>query len=112
MSAMRRLSTVTLSAALLVGGALAVAPSAAAADRDCTSYDQSAGVDGNGVNYRTGPGTSYQSKGMLYRADSVKIYCERNGWYYTKLRKKSASGLSVNTPGWIRKDMVRLWLAG
>jgi len=111
MSVIRRLSTVALSATLLAGGALAIAPSASAADRDCTSYDQSAGVR-NGVNYRSGPGTSYKSKGMLYKSDSVKIYCEKNGWYYTKLRTKSASGLAKNTPGWIRKDMVKLWLAG
>ncbi|WP_440581227.1 SH3 domain-containing protein [Streptomyces sp. PT19] len=112
MTVIRRLSTVALSATLLAVGALAIAPSAAAADGDCTSYDRSAGVVRSGVNYRSGPGTFYQSNGMLYRSDSVKIYCERNGWYYTKLRTKSASGLAKNTAGWVRRDMVKLWLAG
>ncbi|MFI5867119.1 SH3 domain-containing protein [Streptomyces sp. NPDC051546] len=112
MPVIRRLTTVALSATLLAGGALAIAPSASAADRDCTSYDQSAGVDGSGINYRTGPSTAYKSKGMLYKKDSLNIYCEKNGWYYTKLRTKSASGLKAGTAGWIRKDMVKLWLAG
>lgn len=111
MSVIRRLATVTLSASLLAGGALAIAPSASAAS-DCSTYDQSAGVDGNGINFRTGAGTSYASKGMLYSKDTLGIYCQKNGWYYAKLKKKSSSGLKAGTAGWIRKDMVKLWLAG
>ncbi|NMA82969.1 MAG: SH3 domain-containing protein [Epulopiscium sp.] len=31
-------------------------------------------INGNGVNLRSGPGTSYSSKGYLYYGDSVGVY--------------------------------------
>ncbi|WP_107382758.1 SH3 domain-containing protein [Streptomyces agglomeratus] len=67
--------------------------------------------DGNGVNYRTGPGTGYSSKGFLYSGDDLRVYCGKGDWYYTKLIYRSKSGLPAGTYGWIRSDML-LQLAG
>ncbi|WP_329020482.1 SH3 domain-containing protein [Streptomyces sp. NBC_01601] len=116
MSVIRRLATVTLSASLLAGTAAALAPAASAATlgSSACSYnitDHDATVGYNGVNYRSGPGTSYASKGFLYSGDDLRVYCGKSGWYYTKLISRSKSGLPAGTYGWIRKDML-LQLAG
>lgn len=115
MSIARRLSTVALSVSLLAGAAAALAPTASAATSSTCTYniaDHDAKVDGAGVNYRTGPSsTSYSSKGLLYTGDSLRVYCGKSNWYYTKLTHRSKSGLSTGTYGWIRSDML-LSLAG
>ncbi|MYZ41094.1 hypothetical protein GT002_39810 [Streptomyces sp. SID4917] len=110
----RRLATVTLSLSLLGGTAAALAPTASAASASTCTYnlaDHDARVDGNGINYRTGPSTGYTSKGFLYDNDSLRVYCGKGDWYYTKLTHRSKSGLSAGTYGWIRSDML-LQLAG
>ena len=110
----RRLATVALSVSLLGGTAAALAPAASAAGSSACTYnitDHNAIVGYNGVNYRTGPGTSYSSKGFLYNGDDLRVYCGKSDWYYTKLIYRSKSGLSAGTYGWIRKHM-RLQLAG
>lgn len=110
----RRAAAVALSASLLAGGAAALAPTASAASSSSCSYnigDHDAIVDGNGINYRTGPGTSYSSKGFLYDGDDLRVYCGKGNWYYTKLIHRSKSGMKTGTYGWIRSDML-LQLAG
>lgn len=111
MSALRRFSTVALSVSLLAGGAAVLAPTASAAS-DCASYDQGAEADGNGINFRTGPSTSYASKGRLYNADQLGLYCKSGSWYKAKLIKRSKGGLPAGTYGWIRQDMLKFHLAG
>ncbi|HWU09617.1 MAG TPA: hypothetical protein VN520_25115 [Streptomyces sp.] len=114
MKSIRRFTTVALSAALMAGGAAALAPAASAATASSCTYnlaDHNAQVDGNGINYRSGPGTSYSSKGFLYDGDDLRIYCGKGDWYYGKLIHRSKSGMAANTYGWIRKDML-LSLAG
>lgn len=114
MKSIRRLTTVALSAALMAGGATALAPAASAATASSCTYnlaDHNAQVDGNGINYRSGPGTSYASKGYLYDGDDLRIYCGKGAWYYGKLISRSKSGMAANTYGWIRSDML-LSLAG
>ncbi|EGX58459.1 MULTISPECIES: SH3 domain-containing protein [Streptomyces] len=114
MTGIRRLATVTLSASLLAGTAAALAPTASAATSSTCTYniaDHNAQVDGAGVNYRTGPSTSYRSKGFLYTGDDLRVYCGKGNWYYTKLTHRSKSGLASGTYGWIRSDML-LSLAG
>ncbi|WP_019061442.1 hypothetical protein [Streptomyces prunicolor] len=109
-----RLSTVALSVSLLAGTAAALAPTASAATSSTCTYniaDHDAKVDGAGVNYRTGPSVTYASKGFLYTGDSLRVYCGKSTWYYTKLTHRSKSGLSTGTYGWIRSDML-LSLAG
>jgi uncharacterized protein YraI len=113
-SAVRRLATVAVSASLLAGAALAMAPAASAVGSSACSYnlaDHNAEVAYNGVNYRTGPGTGYSSKGYLYSGDDLRVYCGKGDWYYTKLIYRSRSGLPAGTYGWIRSDML-LQLAG
>jgi uncharacterized protein YraI len=114
MIGIRRAAAVALSTSLLVGGAAALAPAASAATASSCTYniaDHDASVDGNGVNYRTGPAVTYASKGFLYTNDKLRIYCGKGNWYYSKLLKRSKSGLTAGTYGWIRKDML-LELAG
>ncbi|MFF8932356.1 hypothetical protein ACF1AO_34395 [Streptomyces longwoodensis] len=98
--------TAALAACALSAGA--APPASAATSASCTYNiaDHDARVDGNGVNYRTGPSTSYVSKGFLYDGDSLRVYCGKGTWYYTKLTHRSMSGLPSGTYGWIRKDML------
>ncbi|MEV7156989.1 SH3 domain-containing protein [Streptomyces misionensis] len=110
----RRLATVTLSVSLLAGTAAALAPTASAASASTCTYnlaDFDAHVDGNGINYRTGPSTGYTSKGFLFDNDRLRVYCGKGNWYYTKLTHRLKSDLSAGTYGWIRSDML-LHLAG
>ncbi|MFG2210564.1 hypothetical protein [Streptomyces sp. NPDC048638] len=111
MPALKRFATVALSVSLLAGGAAALAPTASAAS-DCSTYDQSAEVDGNGINFRTGPSTSYKSKGLVYDKDQLGLYCKSGSWYKAKLKKRSKGGLPAGTYGWIRQDMIKFHLAG
>ncbi|MEO3976784.1 SH3 domain-containing protein [Streptomyces sp. CAU 1734] len=110
MAALKRIAAVALSVSLLTGGALVLAPSASA-DSNCSTYDQGAEAK-NGINFRTGPSTSYASKGLLYKADRLALYCKSGSWYKAKLVKRSKSGLKAGTTGWVRQDMIRLHLAG
>jgi uncharacterized protein YraI len=114
MQTRRRLAAFALSASLLTGSAVALAPGASAAEsRKCNvdTPDGNAVVTRNGVNYRGGPGTTYSSKGLLYRGDTLRTYCLStlgdHPWYYGKLSKRSRGGLAKNTYGWIRVDMMR-----
>ncbi|MET8605564.1 SH3 domain-containing protein [Streptomyces rubiginosohelvolus] len=109
-----RAAAVVLSTSLLAGGAAALAPTASAAGSASCSYniaDHNAVADGNGINYRTGPSTSYASKGFLYDGDDLRVYCGKGTWYYTKLIHRSKSGMAKGTYGWVRSDML-LQLAG
>ncbi|CAM5703572.1 hypothetical protein SALBM311S_00634 [Streptomyces alboniger] len=109
MTAFRRTAAMTLSTALLAGGAIALAPTASAASSPKCTYnvtDFTGVVDGDGVNYRTGPSTGYTAKGRLYDGDRLRIYCGKSNWYYSKLTKRSKGGLAKGTTGWIRSDML------
>ncbi|MEU6379626.1 SH3 domain-containing protein [Streptomyces sp. NPDC046909] len=109
MTVLRRAAALTVSAALLAGGAIALAPTASAATSPKCTYnfsDFTGTVDGDGVNYRTGPSTGYTAKGRLYDGDRVRIYCGKGNWYYSALAKRSEGGLAEGTVGWIRSDML------
>lgn len=58
----------------------------------------------NGWNYRTGPGTTYASKGYLYRGDKLTVLCSRGNWDYSQLAQRSKSGIPKGTRGWVRDD--------
>ncbi|WP_328689928.1 SH3 domain-containing protein [Streptomyces sp. NBC_01390] len=58
----------------------------------------------NGWNYRTGPGTTYASKGYLYRGDKLTVLCSRGNWDYSQLTQRSKSGIPKGTRGWVRED--------
>lgn len=61
-------------------------------------------VGKNGWNLRTGPSTTYSSRGYLYRADKLKVLCSRGSWDYSQLTQRSKSGISKSTRGWVRED--------
>lgn len=82
----------TLAAALLVGASLILLPGLAKADSE-------ASVTGNGVNFRTGPGTGYASIGKFYAGDKITVTGESGNWYAA-----SASGRS----GYVYKTYVRV----
>jgi uncharacterized protein YgiM (DUF1202 family) len=109
MTVLRRTAALAVSTALLAGGAMALAPTASAASSPKCTYnltDFTGTVDGNGVNYRTGPSISYTAKGRLYDGDRVRVYCGKGNWYYSSLAKRSKGGLAKGTTGWIRSDML------
>jgi len=60
----------------------------------------------SGVNFRTGPGTGYASKGLLYKNDWGKKIATKGGWIKLQLGKKSRSGLAKNSTGWVAKTYL------
>ncbi|MEU1077754.1 MULTISPECIES: SH3 domain-containing protein [unclassified Streptomyces] len=60
----------------------------------------------NGVNFRTGPGTGYASRGLLYKNDWGKKIATKGSWIKLQLGTKSRSGLPKNTTGWVAKKYV------
>ncbi|MEV8092680.1 SH3 domain-containing protein [Streptomyces nigra] len=60
----------------------------------------------NGVNFRTGAGTNYPSRGLLYKNDWGKKIATKGSWIKLQLGAKSRSGLAKNTTGWVAKRYV------
>ncbi|MFF2206347.1 hypothetical protein [Streptomyces sp. NPDC058145] len=109
----RRVATLATAVTLLAGAAAVAAPTASAVGSSACHYNvtrETSTVTVNGVNFRTGPGTGYASKGLLYKGDTYVAYCGvRKGtaahpqaWLYTKLSHRSKSGLASGTWGWVR----------
>ncbi|MFE3410979.1 hypothetical protein ACFXMT_22420 [Streptomyces mirabilis] len=96
---------------MLFGGAVTMAPTASAVDSSaCNSYwyGFNARIHGNAVNLRSGPGTTYSSKGLLSNETKIYWYCYRDfgpnrwSWDYIKV----LSGPHKNVKGWIRSDYM------
>ena len=107
---LRRASTVAAVGALLFGGAVTMAPTASAVDSSaCNSawYYFNGRITGNNVNLRSGPGTTYSSKGLLSKGTKVYWYCYKDfgpnrwDWDYIKV----LSGPHKNVKGWVRGDL-------
>ncbi|WP_331731917.1 hypothetical protein OG613_49210 (plasmid) [Streptomyces sp. NBC_00015] len=109
----RRLATLTTAAAVLVGAAAIAAPNASAVGSSACRYNvtrDTSTVTANGVNFRTGPGTGYAAKGLLYKGDTFVVHCgvlkgtvaHRQAWLYSKLLHRSKSRLPAGTWGWVR----------
>ncbi|GGY16303.1 hypothetical protein GCM10010358_80050 [Streptomyces minutiscleroticus] len=114
----KRLTAALLGPALIAATTVTLvqAPTASAATTwpsACTiSADFNVSVTASSANLRTGPGTSYTSKGMLYRGDDARSVCmvPKSGgtiWLYIKLTTRSQSGLAKGTLGWIRYDLIQ-----
>ncbi|MET8289457.1 MULTISPECIES: hypothetical protein [unclassified Streptomyces] len=111
----RSLATVTATAAVMLGGAIATAPTASAADSsscDSARYTLTAHINTNGVNLRSGPGTKYTSKGLLSKGTKDRLYCHSPQtsatvpyWDYIKV----TTGPNKNIKGWVRDDL-NSWL--
>ncbi|MEV0937664.1 SH3 domain-containing protein [Streptomyces phaeochromogenes] len=109
MTMFRRTAALAVSITLLTGGAIALAPAASAAGSSACTYnltDFTGTADGDGINFRAGPGTGYTAKGRLYDGDRLRVSCGKGRWYYSKLAKRSKGGLAKGTTGWIRSDML------
>ncbi|MFF9074575.1 SH3 domain-containing protein [Streptomyces sp. NPDC014872] len=100
-------SAVALLAA--TGATLVTAPAASAADSSsCNSgtYGFNGHINTNSVNLRSGPGTSYSSKGLLSKGTKTYFYCYRDfgankwSWDYIKV----TSGPHKGVKGWVRGD--------
>lgn len=102
-------------AALAVGAApsaFAQAPAQAVSAAQAVKAATSGGcplyiVTANGVRFRTGPGTSYSSKGLLYKGDDGTKLSTSGKWMKIRLYGKSKSGLANKTTGWVYKSYVR-----
>lgn len=86
--------------AMVATGLLTSAPSAAAVGSSaCTKNLPNTKVAvADTVNFRTGPGKSYTSKGLVGKASNkFYAYCERGNWTYGKVLKGAHKGKK----GWI-----------
>ncbi|MFI2317838.1 SH3 domain-containing protein [Streptomyces sp. CB00072] len=104
---------VSVAATLLVavGATLATAsPAAAVGTSACTThrYDWKAETNTASVNFRSGPGTSYASKGLLAKGTKHLFRCFSSSkpagysWSYIKVTSGPHSGVW----GWIRSDFT------
>lgn len=106
------------SAALMLSLAgLAVLSIAPASAGDCTGYvvgvkpiSQYNHARGNGfLAVRTGPGSSYQQIGEVYRGDEVSVYDRRGNWYAITCMSGRCTQPLWGTPvpsGWVSRKYV------
>ncbi|WP_433406956.1 SH3 domain-containing protein [Streptomyces sp. CA-146814] len=104
----KRALSVGLAASIALGGAVALAPAAnAVGSSKCNIKDALPGgvweTSASNVNLRSGPSTSYSSKGQLKKGTDFTYHCtykvgNRKGlWYYGTVRQGAHKG----TKGWI-----------
>lgn len=98
----------------LAGLGLAVGPATAG---DCTGYvvgvmplSQYNHARGNGfLAVRTGPGSSYQQTGEVYRGDEVSVYDRRGNWYAITCMSGRCMQPLWGTPmpsGWVSRKYI------
>ncbi|GAA2965014.1 SH3 domain-containing protein [Kitasatospora cinereorecta] len=108
MSIRTRATAVGLTASILLGGAVALAPAAnAVGSSACNIKDAKPGgvweTSTSNVNLRSGPGTNYSSKGQLGKGTDFTYHCTyktRDGkglWYYGTVRQ----GVHKGVKGWV-----------
>lgn len=86
---------------LLAGGGTASASATGLAPASTASSCVTWWVNTNGVNFRTGPGTNYASKGLLYYPDGGTKLASTLNWVKIRLMYRSKTGLPVGTTGWV-----------
>jgi uncharacterized protein YraI len=111
----RRIAIAAASASLLIGGTAALAPSASATtvvgSSACNkTMDFSDTINTNGVNFRTGPSTSYTILRQLNAGAHVYVYCLKvtnwttdDAWAYIKY---NATGQKGWVYAWYLTDYV------
>ena len=107
----QKASMVVLSAVLMLGGSIAMAPTASAVGSSACRFnspDVNFKVATSGARFRTGPGNRYRAIGTLYRGDSFRYFCRTGGlggfmksWSYGKILKRTTSGIKPGTRGWV-----------
>ncbi|MFB7931383.1 SH3 domain-containing protein [Streptomyces sp. NPDC056039] len=102
-----RLAASAMLALSLTAGAVATsAPAATAAEMPCKPKVYYYVYKGSGINFRTGAGTGYASKGILHKDDWGKKLATKGSWIKLKLGTKSKSGIAKGTTGWVSKSYV------
>ncbi|MEU4463517.1 SH3 domain-containing protein [Streptomyces sp. NPDC024017] len=102
-----RLAASAVLALSLTAGAVGVgAPAATAAEMPCKPNVYYYVYKSSGVNFRTGAGTGYASKGILHKNDWGKKLATKGSWIKLQLGQKSKSGLAKGTTGWVAKSYV------
>ncbi|MEU2605051.1 SH3 domain-containing protein [Streptomyces albus] len=99
-------AAITLTAAALAVGTLAASPASAYSVHNVRDYNTT--IEGsNGVRFRTAPGYSSTTKGLLASGDKIRVTATNPGgfgnctWYKATLRTKSRNGLPKGTTGWV-----------
>ncbi|GAB2883445.1 hypothetical protein GCM10027074_60070 [Streptomyces deserti] len=98
-------ASVALALSLTAGVAVTAAPTASAAEAPCVPRVYYT-INTNATNFRTGPGTGYASKGLLYRGDWGKKIATKGSWIKLRLGQKSRTGLPKNSTGWVAKRLA------
>jgi hypothetical protein len=99
----RRVATVATAGALILGGAVATASTASAANaKTCThSAKINTYVDAT-VKFRTGPGGT--AKGQLAKNTKVYYACYKGNWGYVKAQ----SGVHKGEYGWVSRHYISI----
>ncbi|MFD7552313.1 SH3 domain-containing protein [Streptomyces sp. NPDC059816] len=97
----RLAASAMLALAVTAGLAVTTAPAASAAEMPCKPRVYYEVYQANGVNFRSGAGTGYASKGLLYKGDWGKKIATKGSWIKLQLGQKSKSGLAKNSTGWV-----------
>ncbi|WP_406254772.1 SH3 domain-containing protein [Streptomyces chartreusis] len=91
----------------VIGGGIAIAPTASAANglpANCVQVYSVGQKTTTAVNLRTGPSTKYKSRGVLSKGTRFTEYCTKNFiWYYGKV----ANGAHKNKKGWVHGDYIK-----
>ncbi|POX58823.1 hypothetical protein C3492_35395 [Streptomyces sp. Ru62] len=104
---MRQTAAVSAVSIALIGGAVALAPAATAVGQSACSgptYNLPVRTNTGSVNLRSGPGTSYSSKGLLSKGTKATWICDnsRESWAYVKIK----SGVHKGTFGWVSSRYI------
>ncbi|MBB6418488.1 SH3 domain-containing protein [Streptomyces sp. AK010] len=91
---------------LSAGVVAAVAPAATAAEMPCEPNVSYYVSKSSGVNFRTGAGTGYASKGIPHKNDRGGKLATKGSWIKLQLGRKSKSGLAKGSTGWVSKSYV------
>ncbi|MFI7396229.1 hypothetical protein [Streptomyces tendae] len=60
------------------------------------------------VHFRSGPGSSYVSLGLLRDGDRVgSPQKKQDGWWKTFTMERTASGISAGNTGWVKASYLR-----
>lgn len=103
-----RAAAVTVSAAVMFGGAVITASPASAVGSSACDYRPAyspVGTATTTVNLRNGPSTSYYSKGLLVKGNRFDPSCSKynHTWFYGKV----LSGANSGKWGWVYGAYLR-----
>ncbi|WNI19941.1 SH3 domain-containing protein [Actinacidiphila sp. ITFR-21] len=118
MSMKIRLATLAVAAGVALGGAVGLGAETASAAPQLAVPAYVPWISGTatpavqGLRIRSGPGTGYITRGLLYRGDRMKVTQQvtrgsAGSWFYVTLTRRSASGLRSGFSGWVYASYLR-----